>query len=206
VSTWLATAEVQKALSCVYRTGQRFGVTHLIDVLLGKPTIKVKEFAHDSVSTFGIGKDLSQSQWNSVYRQLVASGLLNADIALYGGLKLVDELALPILRGQQEVWLRKDAGKIKSQTTKIGDQKKTTHSAINSAEENLLIALKAQRTELAREQGVPPYVIFHDSTLQEMMKLAPTTLHQFRQLTGVGQAKLEKYGDQFINVIKSHQN
>ena len=206
VSTWLATAEVQKALSCVYRTGQRFGVTHLIDVLLGKPTIKVKEFAHDTVSTFGIGKDLSQSQWNSVYRQLVASGLLNADIALYGGLKLVDELALPILRGQQEVWLRKDAGKIKSQTTKIGDQKKTTHSAINSAEENLLIALKAQRTELAREQGVPPYVIFHDSTLQEMMKLAPTTLHQFRQLTGVGQAKLEKYGDQFINVIKSHQN
>jgi ATP-dependent DNA helicase RecQ len=203
VSTWLATREVQKALSCVYRTGQRFGVTHLIDVLLGKESIKVKEFQHDKVSTFGIGKELSQAQWNSVYRQLVAAGYLNADIALYGGLKLVDDMALPILRGEKEVWLRQDAGKTKKQIAKGISYKKSNHEVASSAEEKLFNALKAQRTELSREQGVPPYVIFHDSTLLEMMKMAPTTLAQFQRLNGVGQAKLEKYGQQFIQVIKS---
>ena len=203
VSTWLATREVQKALSCVYRTGQRFGVTHLIDVLLGKETNKVKEFQHDRVSTFGIGKELSQGQWNSVYRQLVAAGYLNADIALYGGLQLVDDMALPILRGEKEIWLRRDAGKTKSQIAKGASPKKSNHEVASSAEEKLFIALKAQRTELAREQGVPPYVIFHDSTLLEMMKQTPTTLAQFERLSGVGQAKLEKYGQQFIQVIKS---
>lgn len=203
VSTWLATREVQKALSCVYRTGQRFGVTHLIDVLLGKETNKVKEFQHDRVSTFGIGKELSQGQWNSVYRQLVAAGYLNADIALYGGLQLVNDMALPILRGEKEIWLRRDAGKTKSQIAKGASSKKSNHEVASSAEEKLFIALKAQRTELAREQGVPPYVIFHDSTLLEMMKQTPTTLAQFERLSGVGQAKLEKYGQQFIQVIKS---
>jgi ATP-dependent DNA helicase RecQ len=203
VSTWLATREVQKALSCVYRTGQRFGVTHLIDVLLGKESTKVKEFQHDKVSTFGIGKELSQAQWNSVYRQLVAAGYLNADIALYGGLKLVDDMALPILRGEKEVWLRQDAGKTKKQIAKGISYKKSNLEVASSAEEKLFIALKAQRTELSREQGVPPYVIFHDSTLLEMMKMAPTTLVQFQRLNGVGQAKLEKYGQQFIQVIKS---
>ena len=203
VSTWLATREVQKALSCVYRTGQRFGVTHLIDVLLGKESTKVKEFQHDKVSTFGIGKELSQAQWNSVYRQLVAAGYLNADIALYGGLKLVDDMALPILRGEKEVWLRQDAGKTKKQIAKGISYKKSNLEVASSAEEKLFIALKAQRTELSREQGVPPYVIFHDSTLLEMMKMAPTTLAQFQRLNGVGQAKLEKYGQQFIQVIKS---
>jgi ATP-dependent DNA helicase RecQ len=204
VSTWLATREVQKALSCVYRTGQRFGVTHLIDVLLGKESTKVKEFQHDKVSTFGIGKELGQAQWNSVYRQLVAAGYLNADIALYGGLKLVDDMALPILRGEKEVWLRRDAGKTKSQVAKGIIQKKSMHEVASSAEEKLLFALKLQRTELACEQGVPPYVIFHDSTLLEMMKLTPTTLAQFQRLNGVGQAKLEKYGQQFIRVIQSN--
>ena len=203
VSTWLATREVQKALSCVYRTGQRFGVMHLIDVLLGKETNKVKEFQHDRVSTFGIGKELSQGQWNSVYRQLVAAGYLNADIALYGGLQLVDDMALPILRGEKEIWLRRDAGKTKSQIAKGASPKKSNHEVASSTEEKLFIALKAQRTELAREQGVPPYVIFHDSTLLEMMKQTPTTLAQFERLSGVGQAKLEKYGQQFIQVIKS---
>ncbi len=172
-------------------------------MLLGKDSTKVKEFQHDKVSTFGIGKELSQAQWNSVYRQLVAAGYLNADIALYGGLKLVDDMALPILRGEQEVWLRRDAGKTKSQIAKGTSHKKNNHEVASSAEEKLFNALKAQRTELAREQGVPPYVIFHDSTLLEMMKLTPTTLAQFQRLNGVGQAKLEKYGQQFIQVIQA---
>jgi ATP-dependent DNA helicase RecQ len=204
VSTWLASREVQKALSCVYRTGQRFGVTHLIDVLLGKETNKVKEFQHNRVSTFGIGKELSQGEWNSVYRQLVAAGYLNADIALYGGLQLVDDMALPILRGEKEIWLRRDAGKTKSQIAKGTSPKKSNLEVASSGEEKLFNALKAQRTELAREQGVPPYVIFHDSTLLEMMKQTPTTLAQFERLNGVGQAKLEKYGRQFIQVIQSN--
>jgi ATP-dependent DNA helicase RecQ len=201
VVTWNATQEVQKALSCVYRTGQRFGVTHLIDVLLGKVTPRVKQFFHEQVSTFGIGAELNQAQWNSIYRQLVAGGYLDADIALHGGLKLVDAIALPVLRGEQEVWLRKETGYSKSKVAKSRPSK-TTHPFSNIADENLWEALKAQRTVLAREQGVPPYVIFHDSTLQEMVKSTPTTLDQFSRIGGVGQAKLERYGKYFIKVVQ----
>ncbi|CAM3780113.1 DNA helicase RecQ [Polynucleobacter arcticus] len=202
VATWNATHEAQKALSCVYRTGQRFGVTHLIDVLLGKVTPRVKQFFHEQVSTFGIGSELNQAQWNSIYRQLVAGGYLDADIALHGGLKLVDAIALPVLRGEQEVWLRKETGYSKSKATKAGSKKSSTHPFNNIADENLWELLKAKRTELAREQGVPPYVIFHDSTLQEMVKSSPTTLDQFSRIGGVGQAKLERYGEHFIQVIQ----
>jgi ATP-dependent DNA helicase RecQ len=205
VATWNATQEVQKALSCVYRTGQRFGVTHLIDVLLGKVTPRVKQYFHEQVSTFGIGAELNQAQWNSIYRQLVAGGYLDADIALHGGLKLVDSIALPVLRGEQEVWLRKETGYSKSKATKLGARKGSTHPFNNITDEKLWEALKAQRTELAREQGVPPYVIFHDSTLQEMVKSTPTTLDQFSRIGGVGQAKLERYGEHFINVIQEHR-
>ena len=204
VVTWDATHEVQKALSCVYRTGQRFGVTHLIDVLMGKVTPRVKQYFHEQVSTFGIGVELSQAQWNSIYRQLVSGGYLDADIALHGGLKLVDSIALPVLRGEQEVWLRKETGYSKSSAMKSGAKKGSTHPFSNIADENLWEALKAKRTELAREQGVPPYVIFHDSTLQEMVKSAPTTLDQFSRIGGVGQTKLERYGEHFLKVIQEN--
>ena len=203
VATWNATQEAQKALSCVYRTGQRFGVSHLIDVLLGKVTPRVKQYFHEQVSTFGIGAELNQVQWNSIYRQLVAGGYLDADIALHGGLKLVDSIALPVLRGEQEVWLRKETGYSKNKVAKSRPSK-TTHPFNNIADENLWEALKAKRTELAREQGVPPYVIFHDSTLQEMVKSTPTTLDQFSCIGGVGQAKLERYGEHFIEVIQEN--
>jgi ATP-dependent DNA helicase RecQ len=133
---------------------------------------------------------------------LVASGYLDVDIALHGGLKLVDEIALPVLRGEQEVWLRKETGYSKSKATKSGAKKGSTHPFSNIADENLWESLKAKRTELAREQGVPPYVIFHDSTLQEMVKSTPTTLDQFSRIGGVGQAKLERYGEHFIKVIQ----
>ena len=140
-------------------------------------------------------------QWNSIYRQLVAGGFLDADIALHGGLKLVDAIALPVLRGEQEVWLRKESSYSKSKATKSGTNKRSTHPFNNVTDENLWEALKAKRTELAREQGVPPYVIFHDSTLQEMVKATPTTLDHFSRIGGVGQAKLEHYGEQFLQVI-----
>ena len=201
VATWNATKEVQKALSCVYRTGQRFGVTHLIDVLLGKATPRVTQFFHQQVSTFGIGVELNSAQWNSVYRQLVAGGYLDADIELHGGLKLLDAMALPVLRGEQEVWLRKDGNHSKSKASKSGSSKGAAQSFGNLAQERLWQALKAKRMELAKEQGVPPYVIFHDSTLLEMMKTIPGNLDEFSRISGVGQAKLERYATHFIDVI-----
>ena len=203
VETWDASLEAQKALSCVYRTGQRFGVTHLIDVLLGKVTPSITQFGHDQVSTFGIGADLNQAQWSSIYRQLVAGGYLDADIALYGGLKLVQETAKPVLKGEQVVWMRKDTGYSKAKVSRTKLSKAASSVFTDPVEEKLWLKLKAKRSELAREQGVPPYVIFHDSTLQEMMKVQPKTLAQFKGIGGVGQTKLERYGEHFVEVFQS---
>jgi ATP-dependent DNA helicase RecQ len=203
VETWDASLEAQKALSCVYRTGQRFGVTHLIDVLLGKVTPSITQFGHDQVSTFGIGADLNQAQWSSIYRQLVAGGYLDADLALYGGLKLVQETAKPVLKGEQVVWMRKDTGYSKAKVSRTKLSKAASSVFTDPVEEKLWLKLKAKRTELAREQGVPPYVIFHDSTLQEMMKVQPKTLAQFKGIGGVGQTKLERYGEHFVEVFQS---
>ena len=205
VETWDATIEAQKALSCVYRTGQRFGVTHLIDVLMGKVTPTITQFNHDKVSTFGIGADLTQAQWSSIFRQLVAGGFLEADIALYGGLRLVDDAARPVLKGEQVVWMRKDTGYSKSKLAKSGFSKVAQRSFANPLEEALWQKLKAKRTELANEQGVPPYVIFHDSTLEEMIKTRPQSLAQLKGIGGVGQTKLERYGEQFIAVFKGEE-
>ena len=189
------------ALSCVYRTGQRFGVAHLIDVLLGKTTPKVEQFNHQQLSTFGIGKDLAQTQWSSVYRQLVASGLLESDIAAYGGLKLT-AAARPILRGEQSVWLRRDVDPAQRKAQRAERTKKSREPFAGANDDPLWLALKAKRTELAREHGVPPYVIFHDSTLLEILNQRPTTLNEMAQVSGVGQAKLERYGAAFLQVLR----
>jgi ATP-dependent DNA helicase RecQ len=205
VDTWDATQAAQMALSCVYRTGQRFGVAHLIDVLLGKATPKVEQFNHQQLSTFGIGKDLAQTQWNSVYRQLVATGFINVDMEAYGGLKLTEE-ARPVLRGEQEVWLRRDAEPAKRKTSKAESGSRLREAFAGANEDPLWQALKAKRTALAREQGVPPYVIFHDSTLLEILNRKPQTLTEMAQISGVGQAKLAKYGDAFLQVVEDVAN
>ncbi len=205
VDTWDATQAAQMALSCVYRTGQRFGVVHLIDVLLGKATPKVEQFRHQQLSTFGIGKDLAQQQWSSVYRQLVAAGFINVDIEGYGGLKLA-EAARPVLKGEQEVWLRRDAESAKRKTSKAERGSRLREAFAGANEDPLWLALKAKRTELAREQGVPPYVIFHDSTLLEILNRKPRTLGEMAQISGVGQAKLAKYGDGFLQVVEDVAN
>jgi ATP-dependent DNA helicase RecQ len=205
VDTWDATQAAQMALSCVYRTGQRFGVVHLIDVLLGKATPKVEQFHHQQLSTFGIGKDLAQQQWSSVYRQLVAAGFINVDIEGYGGLKLT-EAARPVLKGQQEVWLRRDAEPAKRKTSKAERGSRLREAFAGANDDPLWLALKAKRTELAREQGVPPYVIFHDSTLLEILNRKPQTLTEMGQISGVGQAKLAKYGDAFLQVVEDVAN
>jgi ATP-dependent DNA helicase RecQ len=205
VDTWDATQAAQMALSCAYRTGQRFGVSHLIDVLLGKATPKVEQFNHQQLSTFGIGKELAQAQWSSVYRQLVAGGFITVDMEAYGGLKLTEE-ARPVLRGEQPVWLRRDADPVKRKTTKAEHGSRLRESFAGANEDPLWLALKAKRTALAREQGVPPYLIFHDSTLLEILNRKPHTLHEMGQISGVGQAKLAKYGDDFLQVVEDVAN
>jgi len=205
VDTWDATQAAQMALSCVYRTGQRFGVAHLIDVLLGKATPKVEQFNHQQLSTFGIGKELAQQQWSSVYRQLVAAGFINVDMEAYGGLKLT-EAARPVLKGEREVWLRRDAEPAKRKTSKVERGSRLREAFAGANDDPLWQALKAKRMELAREQGVPPYVIFHDSTLLEILNRKPQTLDEMGQISGVGQAKLAKYGDAFLQVVEDAAN
>ncbi len=203
VEAWDATLEAQKALSCVYRTGQMFGVAHLIDVLMGKLTPRISKFNHDKLKTYGVGAQLDVSQWSSIYRQLVAGGYLDADIKMYGGLKLAEK-ARAVLKGEEQVWLRRDIGQAKKDMPKPHAFKKTSPKFTDPGEEALWNALKEMRRKLALEQGVPPYVIFHDSTLQEILKTEPTSLDDFKDVAGVGKVKLERYADYFIEVIQEH--
>jgi ATP-dependent DNA helicase RecQ len=200
VDTWDATQAAQMALSCVYRTGQRFGVAHLVDVLLGKMTPRVEQFRHNQLSTFAIGKELSPQQWSSVFRQLVAAGFLETDIEAYGGLKL-SAAARPVLRGEAEVWLRRDSEVDKRKVSKAGRGANAKEAYVAVSEDPLWYLLKDKRTELAREQGVPPYLIFHDSTLLEILNRRPVNLKEMGQISGVGQAKLERYGAEFLQVL-----
>ncbi len=200
VETWNASLEAQKALSCVYRTGQVFGVAHLIDVLMGKLTPRVAKFEHDKLKTFGVGSSLDATQWSSIYRQLVASGYLDADIKSYGGLKLTEQ-SRPVLKGEEIVLMRRDIGQLKKEIPKSYSSKRGTPVFTDPEDEKLWKALKDKRKQLAEEQGVPPYIIFHDSTLQEILKIAPTSLEEFEDITGVGRLKLERYAPDFINVI-----
>jgi ATP-dependent DNA helicase RecQ len=202
VDTWDATQASRMALSCVYRTGQRFGVVHLIDVLLGKSTPKIQQFNHQSLSTFGIGKGLTQSQWSSVYRQLVAGSYLESDIEAYGGLKLA-ESAKPVLKGETEVWLRQDLEVVATRKVSKGERgSRAKENYEEVADDPLWHMLKAKRMELAKEQGVPPYVIFHDSTLLEILNQKPVSLNEMSQISGIGQAKLERYGNAFLEVLE----
>jgi ATP-dependent DNA helicase RecQ len=205
VDTWEATEAARMALSCVYRTGQRFGVVHLIDVLLGKASAKVEQFNHQQLSTFGIGQSLTQAQWSSVFRQLVAGGLLEADMEAYGGLKLTED-ARPVLRGERDVWLRRDAEPARRKASKAERGARAREAFAGANDDPLWLALKAKRTELAREQGVPPYVIFHDSTLLEILNRRPASLTEMGQISGVGQAKLARYGDEFLKVLEEAAN
>ena len=200
VDTWDASQAVQMALSCVYRTGQRFGAAHLIDVLLGRETAKMEQFHHQQLSTFGIGKEWTQQQWSSVYRQMVAAGLLAVDMEAHGGLKLT-ESARPVLKGQQAVWLRRDAAPAKRNASKAERGSRLRAAFAGANEDPLWQALKVKRLELAREQGVPPYVIFHDSTLLEILNRRPRTIEEFSQISGVGQAKLARYASYFLEII-----
>jgi len=199
VDTWDGTVAAQKVLSCVYRTGQRFGAGHVTDVLLGRDTEKVRRFGHDDVSTYGIGADRSKKAWRSVIRQLVAKGLLHVDITGYGALQLT-EACRPVLQGEQTVRLREDPDPVTNQTKTA----RRDDFSDAPADQALFDALRTCRTELARAQDVPPYVIFHDATLRAMVEHRPHSLAAFRQLSGVGDVKLDRYGAAFLEVIQNH--
>ncbi|MES9970991.1 MAG: DNA helicase RecQ [Candidatus Thiodiazotropha sp.] len=196
--TWDATIPSQMALSCAHRTGQRFGVNHLIDVLLGKENDRILQFGHHRVSTYGIGIDLSAAQWRTVYRQLIARGLLTVDLEGYGGLRLT-QASRPVLRGETQLMLRK------ARKRKTKDRGKQPHtSELNGNDRSLWQALKNLRLELAQTQGVPAYVIFHDATLMEMAQKRPKDKHQLATISGVGDHKLERYGDAFLSVLNDN--
>jgi ATP-dependent DNA helicase RecQ len=192
------TVDAQKALSCAIRTGERFGAGHLIDVLLGKTTDKVASFAHGDLSTFGIGTDLTESQWRAVFRQLVALGLLVADPSRHGALRLTEE-ARPVLRGDREITLREDVAKPKRERRKASSP--VSFGDVTPEQIELYERLRAMRKELADEQGVPAYVIFHDATLREIIEKRPQTLEAFAAIGGVGASKLERYGPRFLEVL-----
>lgn len=194
--TWDGTESARMALSTAYLTGQRFGVNHLIDVLRGSEGEKIFQFEHHKISVYGIGKALSNDQWRSVFRQLVARGFLSVDLERFGALRL-EERCRPLLRGEEKIELRRD---LKQKTTK----RQTRTPLPNDIDVALWEALRDCRRGFAEEQNVPPYVIFHDSTLQEMCVLLPSTLERLAEISGVGERKLEKYGPAFVSVINQH--
>ena len=194
--TWDGTESARMALSTAYLTGQRFGVNHLIDVLRGSEGEKIFQFEHHTISVYGIGKALSNDQWRSVFRQLVARGLLSVDLERFGALRL-EERCRPLLRGEETIELRRD---LKQKTTK----RQTRSPLPNDIDVTLWEALRDCRRGFAEEQNVPPYVIFHDSTLQEMCVSLPSSLERLAEISGVGERKLEKYGPAFVGVINQH--
>jgi len=199
--TWDGTEAARKALSCVYRTGQRFGVNYLIDVLQGAESDKIYQNAHQHLSTYGIGRELTANAWRSVFRQLVARGYLNVDHTSYGGLSLAEK-ARGLLKGEARIDLRVDVQEVLAKP-----QKKARGAAqVGDADRLLWDALRECRRRLAEEKDVPPYVIFHDASLMDMVHYRPLTPQQFLDISGVGQSKLEKYGAAFLQVIREHES
>jgi ATP-dependent DNA helicase RecQ len=193
----------QKALSCVYRTGQRYGVGHLANVLRGEDDERARSLGHDSLSVFGIGAELDERQWRAVFRQLVAAGLLTTDVDGYGVLRLT-EASRGVLRGATQVPLRRPASREERRVSRraVRGERKRQSLDIAPHETHLWDALRATRARLAREQGVPAYVIFHDATLLEMLREQPGDIDALATIGGVGAAKLARYGAAFLQALK----
>jgi len=202
------TREAQLALSCIFRTEQRFGVMHLIDVLRGADNEKIRRFGHHNLTIYGRGKDHSPTFWRSVYRHLLSAGYIHADPDRYNALSLTAS-ARPILRSEQTFMMRSDlstAGR-----TKAGGRAASRTAAssefdrpLASDERELFEALRDLRLQLSREHGVPPYVIFHDATLREMVIRRPASLDAMRAITGIGERKLTSYGQEFLDILLEH--
>jgi ATP-dependent DNA helicase RecQ len=194
----------QKLLSCAYRTGQRFGAMHLIDVLVGRMTERVKQFGHDKLSVFGVGRELNEKQWRAALRQLVAMGHLAPDSEAFGALKLT-ETARGVLKGETEVMLREQTATSASRASRTrsrrGDLTPRPAGPGVSGDATLLANLRAWRSEVARTRGVPAYVVLHDTTIDGIATARPTTLGQLRNIPGIGDKKLEHYGADLLALV-----
>ncbi len=195
----------QKLMSCIYRTGQRFGAMHVIDVLIGRMTERVRQFEHDRLSVFGIGRELNEKQWRTVLRQLVAMGHIRADSEAFGALKL-NNSARGVLRGETEVMLRERREGTRNRASRAksrrGDLVPSASAQGTSAHPALHAALRAWRTEIARKRGVPAYVVLHDSTIDGIAAARPTTLEKLRGIAGIGDKKLEHYGLDLLALVR----
>ncbi|WP_237068409.1 DNA helicase RecQ [Microbulbifer guangxiensis] len=195
--TWDGTEAATKLLSCVYRTGQRFGAAHVIDVLRGSTSEKVLKFGHDQVSTYGIGTDLSSTEWRGVVRQLVVRGYLEVNGEAFGALQLT-EACRPLLRGEEKVQLRKLPARVRRPES----SGRRSVEEVDPADQPLWEALRNCRREIAEARGVPPYVVFHDATLREMLATRPQTPEALLAISGVGDSKLQRFGDAFLAVLR----
>ncbi len=197
--TYDATVIAQKAMSCVFRTGQRFGVSYLIDVLLGKSDERMIKFGHDKVSTFGIGIEYDKNEWQNIYRQLVAQNLVMVDAEAHGGLKLTLK-GLNALKTREQIFLRKYQQPLKTTTKKAASKAVLS----NPKDEALFEELRKKRLEIAKKLQVAPFIVFHDTTLREMAVHKPGTLIELAKIKGLGERKLKEYGDAFLGVIGRH--
>jgi len=203
VETWDGTEAAQKLMSAIYRTGQRFGAGHVIDVLLGKSNEKTARFGHENLSVFGIGQDIAQKTWQSIARQLVAAGYVDVDHAHFGALVLTDT-ARTVLRGDETLALRKDrnaAGLKKTRTSRTA----SIADELDQEDRLLFERLRRLRTQIARDQSVPPYVVFPDATLAGIAAARPVSPDALLAVSGVGQSKLEKYGEAFLDLVEAFE-
>ena len=198
VQTWDATEPARQALSAIYRSGQRYGVGHLVDVLLGRDNDKVRGLGHQHLSVFGVGKALTEPEWRSLFRQLVARGLADVDLEGFAGLRLSDSCR-PLLRGEVTLELRRE---LASKTAKPAAS--AASQLVRSEERETWEALRTLRRKLAEEHSVPPYVIFPDATLLEMLRSQPASLSDMASISGVGARKLERYGQAFLEVLQGN--
>ncbi len=202
---WDGTVAAQKAMSAALRTGQRFGAGHLIDVLRGKATEKVQQFDHGDLPTFGAGADLDEAAWRSVFRQLLAAGLLHADAQAFGALRLT-EAARPVLKGESRISLRKAAARVRGRSkpgkeSAPAGRRSVADVTLDADDELRFAALRAWRADLAREQGVPAYVILHDRSLRELATRRPAIVAELLDVPGIGQAKADRYGEALIRIL-----
>ncbi|MCJ9669826.1 MULTISPECIES: DNA helicase RecQ [unclassified Neorhizobium] len=203
VETWDGTEAAIKALAAIYRTGERFGTGHLIDVLLGNRNEKTTRFGHADMPVFGVGKDIPSKTWQSVYRQLLAAGFVSVDHEAFGALKL-EEGARAVFKREREVRFRKDRPTTGKASRSASPSAANARSTLEGAEAELFEALRVARLGIAKELSVPPYVVFPDTTLVAFATARPTSRDALLGISGVGQSKLERYGDAFLAVIRAH--
>jgi ATP-dependent DNA helicase RecQ len=201
VDTWDGTIAAQMALSCIYRTGERFGAAYLTDVLTGRLTERIKRFGHDRIKTFGVGHELSSQQWRSVFRQLVAAGLASVNLSEISGFRLTKQ-SWPVLKAERRVQLRTDPQPVKARKKKR-TKKQSTPTQLPESDQPLWEAMRELRMSISKELGIPPFVVFHDRTLKEMVALRPANRSELLLINGVGEKKADQFGSRFLELIKA---